>query len=494
MTVQRSAAIENEYSSARGGVGTTATLTLVATCLGLFLGQVDTTAVNLALPAMSRDLSGGIAGMQWVIDAYNVTYAALLLTGGTLGDRLGRRRLFRAGIAVFLLGSITCALAPSLPIMLGGRVLQGAGSASMIPQSLAILATAFPGRRERNRAMAAWSMVAGLGLAAGPTLGGLVVQEIGWQFIFWVNVPLGLGALLLAFRYVPESRNENAREPDVLGQVFGALALGLVTFVIVEGNTQGWASATILGCAVAAVICVAIFLRTELTRRSPMLPLRLMRRGQLPVASVVALCMTFGMYAMFMLMSLDFQQERGASAIVSGLEMLPLPAAFVALSPLVGRLVTRIGPRLPMTAGMALMGAGLLIYAVVGGNGSLLLTEVAFVIVGIGLSLNTGPVVGVAVSAVASEWAGLASGIANLSRMFGAALGVAVQGAVLAAIGHGATHGAPFLSGLRDALLVGCVVELFGAVVALVKVKNRQPAAAASDRPAVSRTDRPASR
>jgi predicted MFS family arabinose efflux permease len=203
-----------------------------------------------------------------------------------------------------------------------------------------------------------------------------------------------------------------------------------------------------------------------------MLPLELMRRGQLPVASVIAMCMTFGMFGLFMLISLVFQQQRGTSALVAGLEMLPLPVVFTALSPAVGKLVTRIGPRLPMAAGMFLMGAGLLIFAVVGGDGSLVAIEVAFVAVGIGLALNTGPVVGVAVSAVSPERAGLASGIANLARMLGATLGVAVMGTVLAVVSRDAAHGPAFLSGLRVALLVGCGVELFGALVAVLKVHN----------------------
>lgn len=447
-------------------------LTLVATCLGLFLGQVDTTAINLALPAMSRDLRGGIDSMQWAIDAYNVSFAALLLTGGTLGDRFGRRRLFRLGAAVFILGSIGCAVAPSLGVLLFGRVLQGVGSGMLLPQSLAILATAFPERHERNRAMAAWSMVAGIGLAAGPTLGGVVVDEINWQFIFWVNVPIGAAALLLALRYVPESRNPDARRVDWLGQVLGIAVLGLLTFVVVDGRKQGWHSPVTLTCVGVMLVCAIAFAVAELRQREPMLPLHLMRRGQLPVATVVAMCMTFGMYGLFMLVSLAFQQERGASALAAGLEMLPLPLVFVALSPWVGRLVTRYGPRLPMTAGMALMGLGVLIYALIGPDAPLLAIEVSFVIVGIGLALNTGPVVGVAVSAVEPQRAGLASGIANLARILGAALGVAVVGTVLATVGNDAAHGPQFRSGLRAALLVGCAVEFLGALVALFKVRD----------------------
>jgi DHA2 family methylenomycin A resistance protein-like MFS transporter len=464
-------------------------LTLLTTCLGLFLGQVDTTAINLALPAMGHDLSGGLGSLQWVVDAYSLTFAALLLTGGTLGDRFGRLRLFRIGIAVFVIGSIVCATAGNFPILIGGRAVQGIGSAMMLPQSLAILATAFPEKQERNRAMAAWSVVAGLGLAAGPTIGGFVVQEIGWNFIFWVNVPIGIVSLLLSIRNVPESRNPDARKLDVPGQVLGALVLGLLTFVVVDGRTVGWTSPLVIGCVVAFLVCVGLFFLVENRTKNPMLPLHLMRRGQLPVATVVAMCMTFGMYGLFMLVSLAFQQERGANALVAGLELLPLPLVFVALSPLVGRLVTRFGPRLPMTAGMMLMGLGMLIYALVGGDANIWLIEIAFVIVGIGLALNTGPVVGVAVAAVDPKRAGLASGIANLARMFGSALGVAVLGTVLAVVGAGATHGPEFLTGLRGALLVGCAVELFGGLVALFGVRNPRTDA----RPG-SRDDEPGSR
>lgn len=446
--------------------------TLVATCLGLFLGQVDTNAINLALPDMARDLSGGIAGMQWTIDAYNVAFAALLLTGGTLGDRHGRRRLFRIGISVFILGSVACALAPNLGCLIAGRAVQGVGSAALLPQSLAILATAFPGRRERNRAMAAWSMVAGFGLAAGPTLGGLVVDKIGWQYIFWLNVPIGLVALLLAVRQVPESRSPRARAVDPGGQVLGAAALGLTTFAVVDGGGHGRLSPATLVSGALAVVAGALFLRVEHRHRDPMLPLGLVRRGQLPVATAVAFCMNFGMYALFMLISLDFQNQRGDDALVAGLLILPVSLTFALSSPLVGRLVTRRGPRLPMTAGMALMGLGLLAYAAMGVGASIWAIEVALVVIGAGLGLNAGPVVGVAVRAVSADRAGLAGGIANLARISGAALGVAVGGSVLDAVGAGATHGPAFTNGLRAAFVVGAAAELIGMVVAFLGVRN----------------------
>ena len=204
--------------------------------------------------------------------------------------------------------------------------------------------------------MAAWSIVAGSGLAVGPTLGGFAVQTLGWQSIFWINVPIGLAALTLTLRHVPESRNPEARTLDPLGQVLAVVSLGLVTFVAVQGRELGWSSPAMLLCTAGAVIGPAAFIAAERRHRDPMIPLRLLRRGQLPVAVIVAACMTFGMYGLFMLSSLMFQQERGASALGAGLAMLPLAVAATVLSPLTGRLVTRFGPRLPMTAGMAAMG------------------------------------------------------------------------------------------------------------------------------------------
>ena len=445
-------------------------LVLVCTCLGLFLGQVDTSAVNLALPAMSRDLAGGISGQQWVVDAYNVAFAALLLTGGTLGDRFGRRLVFRLGLIIFTVGSIACAAAPTLAVVLTGRVLQGVGSAMMLPQSLAILAVTFPERRDRNRAMAAWSAVGGIGLAVGPTVGGLLVSEISWRSIFWVNVPIGLLSLLLSIRNVPESRNENAKRVDLAGQVLGTLTLALVTFVAVDGHQLGWTSPLAVSAMIAVVVCASGFVLVERSSSDPMLPLGLLRRGQLPVATTIAMCVTFGGYAMLVLTSLAFQQQRGATPLVAGLELLPLPVAFTVFSPLAGRIVTRYGPKVPMSAGMVLLFLSLLLYATIGADANLAAIEVVYVAWGVGLAMNTGPVVGVAVASVSSDRAGLASGIVNLARMFGATLGIAVQGTVLAAVSNSVPRGPLFLSGFRTAILVGAFVVAVGVVITFSRV------------------------
>lgn len=424
-------------------------LTLLSLCLGLFLAQTDTTAVNFAVPAIGASLHGSLADLQWVIDAYNLAFAALLLTGGTLGDRFGRRRLFRYGIAVFVAGSVLCALAPSTTVLVLARAVQGAGGALAIPQSLALLAVAFPGRRERNRAMAAWSTVTGIALASGPVLGGFLVEKTGWAWIFWLNLPIGLAALALTFA-VPESADRHPRGVDVPGQLLAVLFLGVLTYAVVQ---------TGLVPGVVAVVAGVAFLLVE-RRENAMLPLDLLRRGRLRVAAVVALCMTFGMYGFLLLASLHLQQQRGADALLAGLQLLPLPAMVVFGSPLTGWLVTRFGPRPAMTAGMALMAGGLTAFALAGPGVPLPYLEVIFAVLGAGLALSAGPVVNVAVSAVSPDRAGLAAGVVNLARMSGATLAVAALGVVLAAYG------------LRAALATGAAVELAGTLVAWLGVQS----------------------
>lgn len=343
-------------------------------------------------------------------------------------------------------------------MLIAARAVQGAGGALAIPQSLALLAVVFPGRRERNRAMAAWSTVTGVALASGPVLGGFLVEQAGWTAIFWLNVPVGLAALALTFA-VPESADRRSRGIDLPGQLLAVVFLGALTYAVVQ---------TGLLPGVVAVVAGAAFLLVERRERA-MLPLALLRRGQLRVAATVALCMTFGMYGFLLLASLHLQQDRGASALAAGLQLLPLPAVVVVGSPLTGRLVTRVGPRPAMAAGMALMGGGLAAFALAGPAAPLPYLEVVFAVLGAGLALNTGPVVNVAVSAVAADRAGLAAGVVNLARMFGAALGVAVLGVVLAA------------AGLRTALAVGAGVELAGALVAWAGVQKPLRNAAETD-------------
>ncbi len=423
----------------------------IAAYLGLFVGLIDSNAVNLALPAIQHDLGGGVSGAQWTADAYNVTFAAALLTAGSLGDRFGRRRVLRAGLCAFFIASLACALAPSLGALLAARAAQGVGAALMLPQGLAIAAAAFPDAAGRARATAAWAVAAASSAALGPIVGGVLTDTLGWRYIFWLNAPVVLAALAMSFRYLPESRDPAAGKLDPIGQTLIMLTLGTLTLLLVEGRTLGvsWTSAMVVVLAAGG----ATLVWSQRRAAHPMLPPQFLGNRRLVIALVATFAMTFGTYGMLLVNSLAFQQQRGVSALATAVAFLPMPLTYLALIPVANVLARRSGPRLPMTAGLALMGAGMLLYALVGPGAELWLLESAFVLAGAGLALNTGPAVGMAMGSVSVSRAGLTSGIVNLARLVGITVGVAVMGTVLA------------LVGARAAVLTGGVAELLGAVV-----------------------------
>jgi EmrB/QacA subfamily drug resistance transporter len=433
------------------------TLTLIAAYLGLFVGLIDANAINLALPAIRAELGGGISGAQWTIDAYNVTFAALLLTSGSLGDRFGRRAFLRAGLVIFVVASVCCAAAGSLPLLLAARALQGVGAAMMLPQGLAITAAAFPNPVERGRATAAWAMAAAMSSAIGPVLGGALTDTIGWRFIFWLNVPVGVAALLMTYRYLPESRDPAAGRLDVRGQTLAMIGLGALTVVLVEGRTTPPAITVSLASAAAAGI--GLFVWSQRRAAHPMLPLDLFRSRKLVAALIATFTMTFGIYGLLLVNSFAFQQQRGASALGTAIWFLPMPVTYLVLIPAVNALAHRTGPRRPMTAGLGLMAAGMAVYAGCGPQADVWLLVLSFVLAGAGLALNTGPAVGLAMSAIPVRRAGLASGVVNLARLVGITVGVAVLGSAMAAVGGAA--------GARVAVSIAGLVQLVGAAVAL---------------------------
>ncbi len=441
-------------------------LTLVAAYLGLFVGLIDANAINLALPAIRADLGGGISGAQWTIDAYNITFAAVLLTSGSLGDRFGRRRLLRIGLTVFVVASLACAAAPSLPLLLTARAIQGVGAALMLPQGLAITAAAFPDPIERARATAAWAMAAAMSTAVGPILGGLLTDTVSWRYIFWLNVPVGMLALLMTCLYLPESRDNEAARVDIGGQTLAILGLGTLTVVLVEGRTLP--TTWVVALAVVAVAGLAAFVVSQHRASAPMLPLDLFRSTRLNAALAATFTMTFATYGLLLVNSFAFQQQRGASTLITALCFLPLPVAYLSVIPVANALANRIGPRLPMTAGLGLIAAGMFLYAAVGPHADLWLLELSLLLAGAGLALNTGPAVGLAMSAAPVQRTGLASGVVNLARLVGITVGVAVLGSAMAAIDGSA--------GVRAALLVGGAVSVFGAVIALRWARADAPA------------------
>ena len=445
-----------------------ATLTLIAAYLGLFVGLIDANAVNLALPAIRNDLGGGISGAQWTIDAYNVTFAAVLLTSGSLGDRFGRRTLLRIGLVMFVAASLVCAAASSLPVLLAARAIQGIGAALMLPQGLAITAAAFPNPIERARATAAWAMAAALSTAIGPILGGVLTDCLGWRYIFWLNAPVGVVALLMTYRYLPESRDPDAARIDVPGQTLAMLGLGTLIVVLVEGRTL--APIWTVALAVVAVSTIAAFLWSQRRITHPMLPLNLFRSPRLVAALAATFTMTFGIYGLLLVNSFAFQQQRGASALATALWFLPMPLTYLVLIPAANALAHRTGPRPPMTAGLILMAAGMALYAAVGPRADVWLLELSFVLAGAGLALNTGPAVGLAMSAVPLQRAGLASGVVNLARLVGITVGVAVLGSAFGVIGG--------VAGVRTAMVIGGAVQLIGAMVAFrwARTQDQAPA------------------
>jgi EmrB/QacA subfamily drug resistance transporter len=440
--------------------------TLIAAYLGLVVGLVDANAVNLALPAIRADLGGGSSGAQWTIDAYNVAFAAVLLTAGSLGDRFGRRALLRFGLITFAVASLACAAASSLPPLLAARALQGVGAGLMLPQGLAIAAHAFPESVDRARATAAWAIAAATSTAIGPVLGGLLTDTLGWRYIFWINIPVGLAALLMTYRYLSESRDPDARGVDLPGQTFAILGLATLTLVLVQGRTM--APQWTLALAVVAAAGVGLLFWTQGRVKNPMLPLGLLRNRQLVAALIATFAMTFGTYGMLMVNSFAFQQQRGESALATATAFLPMPLTYLALIPVVNVVAHRTGPKLPMLSGLVLMAAGMLVYAVAGPNANIVLLGAGFVLTGAGLAFNTGPAVGLAMSAMPVTRVGSASGVANLARLVGITVGVAALGTVMA------------LGGMRAALTVGGVIELIGAVVVLRWVAHKPAVVAGS--------------
>jgi len=448
-------------------------LVLIATSLGVLLAQIDTSVVNLALKSIAIDLHAGVSAMQWVIDAYNLVYASLLLTGGTLGDLYGRRRIFVTGIALFAMGTLICALAPSATVLILGRIVSGLGAAFALPMSLVLLTIAYPGKEERAHALGIWASCNGLAFIIGPTLGGWLVDSIGWRSIFYLALPICMVAVALTYHAVKESADPRERHLDIPGQLLAIAGLGGLAFAAIEGGHWYWTSPLILAIGATALIALTLLVWVEARTEGPLLPLEFLRDPVFAAALAIAGLMTFGMYALLFLMPLYFQTVRGATPFEAGLALLPMSLSFVIVSQLVGYLTNAFGPRVVMTTGMACMAAGALVLGEIGPATSMMVIGIALFVVGVGLGLNTAPVNGVAVAAVPAVRAGTASGLLNTARMIGATFGVAILGAIFAAYaGQEAASGAGFLPGLRAALTVGGIGEMLGAALAFACIRR----------------------
>jgi EmrB/QacA subfamily drug resistance transporter len=457
--------------------------TFAITTVALFMVTLDNLVVTTALPVIRRDLGASLSDLEWTVNAYTLTFAVFLLTGAALGDRFGRRRLFAIGLGVFTAGSIGAALAPSAELLVAFRALQGLGGAIVMPLTLTILSAAVPAER-RGAALGAWGGISGLAVAIGPLVGGAVVEGISWQWIFWLNVPIGLIALPLALRRLEETRGPD-RALDVPGLALVSTGLFGLVWGLVNGNSDGWGSTGIVGALTLGAVLLAAFVGWELRAREPMLPMHFFRDRTFAAANGASLFMYFGMFGSIFLLAQFFQTAQGYSPLHAGLLVLPWTAAPMVVAPIAGALSDRIGGRPFLAAGLALQAAGLAwIAAVSTATVSDVDQDGPFILTGVVMGLFFAPVAYVVLSAVRPEHQGKASGAANAIREIGGVFGVAVLASIFARYG-GYTSAAQFTDGLVAATWVGAAVVGLGAFTALLIPRRRRAQAQVVREPAL---------
>jgi EmrB/QacA subfamily drug resistance transporter len=403
-------------------------------CLSLLMVAMDATIVNVALPSIRRDLSAAVSGLQWVIDAYTRVVASLLMLAGSMADRFGRRRVFQLGMTLFMLGSLLCSLAPSIEGLVAFRIVQALGATMLNPVAMSIIANTFTEPKARARAIGVWGAVAGVAMALGPVIGGALTQSIGWRSIFWVNLPVGAVAMLLAARYIPESKAPRARRVDPVGQLLVLVMLATVTYAVIEGPHDGWSSITIVGLFTAAVLSLIALLIYEPRRHEPLIDVRFFRSAPFSSATLIAICSFSAFSGFLFLNALYLQEVRGLSAFHTGLCTLPLALATIVCSPLSGRLVGTYGTRPSLLASGAATVISALMMTQLTATTPLPFLLLTYVIFGIGFGMVNAPITNTAVSGMPKAQAGLAAAVASTSRQIGASLGVALAGTILA--GH----------------------------------------------------------
>jgi EmrB/QacA subfamily drug resistance transporter len=435
---------------------------LAICCMSLLIVAMDNTIVNVALPSIRRDLHASVSGLQWTIDAYVIVLASLLLLSGSTADRLGRKRIFQVGLSVFVLGSLLCSLAPTLGWLIAARALQGVGGSMLNPVAMSIITNVFTEPRERARAIGAWGATVGISLGLGPVVGGLLTQSVGWRAIFWINVPIGLAAVILTALYVPESRAQRARRIDPVGQVLVFVTLASLTYAIIEGPDAGWFSAQTIGTFALALVALVSFILYEPRRRDPLIELRFFRSAPFSGATVIAVSAFAAFVGFLFVNTLYLQTVRGYSALDAGLCTLPLAAAALVCSPLSARLLSNRGARLPLfIAGSCMVASGLVLTTLTPTTPLALLLCV-YAVFGVGFGFVNPPITFTAVSGMPNAQAGVAAAVASTSRQVGQALGVAVIGSIVGASVGGAV-GSHLASASHPAwwVVVGCGVSVF---------------------------------
>ena len=452
---------------------------LLATVLGSSLAFIDSTVVNIALPRIGDELNASAAGLQWTVNGYALSLASLILLGGSLGDRFGRKRIFQIGVGWFAVASLLCGLAPSVELLVGARVLQGIGGALLTPGGLAILEASFA-REDRARAIGAWSGLGGVGGALGPFLGGWLVEVANWRFIFLINVPLALIVMAVTARHVPESRNPAAaRQLDAAGVLTGALGLGGLTYGFTAWTAQGLGSSTVLISLAVGALGMAGFVLTEHRSAHPMLPLEVFASRTFSAANLV----TFVVYAanggVFFLVVLNLQVVAGFSPLAGGIALLPVTALMLLLSARSGALAQRIGPRIPMAVGPLICAVALVLMSRIGAGASYLFEVLPPVIIlGLGLSLLVAPLTATALGSLDDAHAGIASGVNNAVARAAGLLSVAVL-PLVAGLGNGSlTDPATLHSTYRNSMLICAGLLVAGGLLAALLIPTHLPKAA----------------
>ncbi len=486
--------------------------TLGAMCFALFMVMLDNTVVNVALPSIQRDLDVSISGLEWTVNAYTLTFAVLLVTGGRLGDIFGRRRAFLTGVVIFGLSSLFIAFSQTAEWLIAGRAIQGVGAAFMMPATLSIISNAFPAH-ERGKAIGTWAGVSAMALAIGPVVGGFLVEHVSWQSIFLINVPVAAAAIVVTLWATRESRDESAsRVVDIPGLVTLTSGLTALVLALVEGNAWGWDSPAILALLTIAAASLPAFIAIERRSPAPMVDFSTFRSRSFLGANVVAFIVSFAMLAMFFFIALYMQNILGYSPLEAGIRFLPSTLVIIVVGPIAGRLSDRIGPRPLMVSGLVMASASLFWQSFIEVDTSYSFLIGAFVLMGMGMGLVMSPMSTAAMNAVPAAKAGVASGVLSMFRMIGGTFGVAVTGALIIGIGRsqltsslpaasadqidrlsgvlaGGGRGLPpetaaavqqaFLDALSTSLRLGAVVALAGALVAWLLIGDRaeRPAA-----------------
>lgn len=437
-------------------------LPLIAVCLGFSMIMMDMTVVNTALPDIGHGLRTGVSGLQWVLDGYTLVFACLLLTGGSLGDRLGARRVFLTGLVLFTSASAVCGLAPELEVLNAARVLQGTGAALALPTSLALISASYPGRAERARAIGVWGGLGGVAAGLGPVLGGMLTYWAGWPAIFFINIPIGIAAYVLVVRTVPAPAPRPRAGLDLPGQLLAVCGVAGLAYGLIEGSVRGWASPGVLAAFAAAAAGGAAFVVVEHRRPDPMLPLGLFRDRRFTGSILVGAAINTGFYGELFLLSLYLQHVRGYSPLIAGLALLPQLGMASVASPLGGQHAARRGARRVMLTGLTVGALGLLALTSAGPHtpyGALVLPLMA---TGFGIAYTMPAATTAAIEAAPSRQAGIASGTLNASRQIGNTLGIAVFGAIAASTA--------FMTGYHLSVMIGGIVFALAAVVTLYAI------------------------